>query len=64
VDGIAWELQISHLNPIEVDTPDGSISGAQGRLFNMGYDVGEINGIWGPKHQKPSSRSAINSGSG
>jgi len=49
VDHITWELQISHLNPIEEDTPDGGVSGAQGRLFNMGYDVGEINGIWGPK---------------
>src|SRR5437867_4256691 len=32
---MTWDLQISHLNPIEEDTPDRGVSGAQGRLLNM-----------------------------
>lgn len=45
-----WDtLLIADLNPIEADTPDEGVSGAQGRLLNMAYDVGPVDGILGPK---------------
>lgn len=44
-----WDLLIAHLNPIEADTRDQGVSGAQGRLLNLGYDVGPIDGILGPR---------------
>ncbi len=43
----SWDLLISHLNPLEEDTDDHGVSGAQGRLLNMGYDVAEVNGVLG-----------------
>ena len=43
-----WSLEIGALNPIE-ETPDNGISGAQGRLANLGYPIGPIDGICGPK---------------
>lgn len=48
VGGNVWNLLIGHLNPIESDTADRGVSGAQGRLRNLGYDTGEIDGIMGP----------------
>lgn len=44
-----WNLAIGHLNPLDENTPDGGISGAQGRLLNLGYPVGLVDGICGPK---------------
>ena len=38
-----YHLAIGDLNPID-HTPDEGISGAQGRLANLGYDVGPIDG--------------------
>jgi Putative peptidoglycan binding domain len=49
VDGKSWELAVAHLNPVGKATPDGGVSGAQGRLRNLGYPVGAIDGILGPK---------------
>lgn len=46
-----WDLKVGHLNPLGEDTPDKGVSGAQGRLWNMGYDVGPIDGILGRKTQ-------------
>jgi N-acetylmuramoyl-L-alanine amidase len=44
-----WDLLIGHLNPIEENTLDRGVSGAQGRLKNLGYAVGPVDGIPGPK---------------
>jgi hypothetical protein len=46
-----WTLAIGHLNPLDPDTPDGGVSGAQGRLRNLGYPVGPVDGISGAKTQ-------------
>jgi N-acetylmuramoyl-L-alanine amidase len=46
-----WELDIGHLNPMDENTPDQGLSGAQGRLLNLGYPVGPVDGIYGPKTQ-------------
>ena len=48
VKNFEWELVIAELNPID-RTDDNGVSGAQGRLHNLGYDVGTIDGILGPK---------------
>jgi Putative peptidoglycan binding domain len=39
-------LQIGSLDPVE------EVSGAQGRLGNLGYDVGPIDGVLGPRTQQ------------
>jgi len=39
-----WALSIGDLNPVIEETPDDNISGAQGRLKNLGYYLGPING--------------------
>jgi hypothetical protein len=44
-----WVLAIGHLNPMDAKTPDGGVSGAQGRLRNLGYPVGPIDGDLGPR---------------
>jgi hypothetical protein len=44
-----WDLGIGELNPMDESTPDRGVSGAQGRLLNLGYPVGTIDGIYGPK---------------
>lgn len=46
----AWRfpLLIGHLNPLEDVTDDG-LSGAQGRLANLGYDPGPADGAMGPR---------------
>jgi len=44
-----WDLLIGHLNPIETNTKDRGVSGAQGRLKNLGYMVGAVDGVMGPK---------------
>jgi N-acetylmuramoyl-L-alanine amidase len=41
-------LSIGHLNPLDA-TSDRGISGIQGRLRNLGYPVGPIDGQMGPK---------------
>lgn len=43
-----YRLAIGDLNPID-DTPDEGVSGAQGRLANLGYDVGPSDGLMGPR---------------
>jgi len=40
-----WELCIGWLNPIDRDTKDEGLSGAQGRLTNLGYLVGPVSGM-------------------
>lgn len=39
----AWDVDVAHLNPVH-ETDDGGISGCQGRLRNLGYYHGEIDG--------------------
>lgn len=46
-----WAIAIGHLNPMTGNTPDSGISGAQGRLRNLGYPVGPVDGIMGPQTQ-------------
>jgi hypothetical protein len=48
-NGLTWDLLIGHLNPLGADTSDQGISGAQGRLLNLGYEVGKVDGIFGAK---------------
>jgi hypothetical protein len=43
IDNQAILLRLGHLDPIE------ETSGVQARLANLGYDPGEIDGIYGPK---------------
>jgi hypothetical protein len=47
IKGYVWSLQLDHLNPVQ-DAPDEGISGVQGRLRNLGYDPGPIDGKLGP----------------
>jgi N-acetylmuramoyl-L-alanine amidase len=47
-DGHDWEVLLGHLNPLE-DVPDGGVSGAQGRLANLGYQPGPADGLLGPR---------------
>jgi N-acetylmuramoyl-L-alanine amidase len=48
LNGMVWEVSIAHLNPLE-ETPDEGISGIQGRLRNLGYNPGAIDGVLGPR---------------
>jgi peptidoglycan hydrolase-like protein with peptidoglycan-binding domain len=48
VDGHVWTLQLAALNPVD-NTADHGVSGIQARLLNLGYDVGEVDGVAGPK---------------
>ncbi|MEZ0231045.1 MAG: peptidoglycan-binding protein [Planctomycetota bacterium] len=48
VGPLRFELDIGHLNPLE-HTDDDGLSGAQARLKNLGYRVGKIDGLWGPR---------------
>lgn len=43
-----WTFAIGALNPIP-QTPDDGISGVQGRLWNLGYDTGPIDGVLGKR---------------
>ena len=43
-----WDLAVGHLNPIK-HTPDEGSSGIKARLHNLGYDVGSIDGPFGPE---------------
>lgn len=40
-----WDLQLGGLDPI--DDPRTKVSGVQGRLANLGFDPGPINGVLG-----------------
>jgi peptidoglycan hydrolase-like protein with peptidoglycan-binding domain len=44
-----WDLLIGHLNPLEQNCPDNGVSGLQGRLAALGYNVGPIDGILGQR---------------
>jgi hypothetical protein len=44
IEGCVWPLEIGHLNPVDEDTTDQKVSGAQARLNNLGYDCGEVTG--------------------
>jgi N-acetylmuramoyl-L-alanine amidase len=48
MDGFVWHLRIGDLNPLE-RVPDDGVSGAQMRLANLGYSVGAIDGLLGPR---------------
>ena len=37
VEGNEWNIQISHLNPVDETTKDLAVSGAQARLNNLGF---------------------------
>jgi len=41
--GLSWPINIGHLDPVETPT------GIQARLKNLGYNVGEVDGLIGPK---------------
>ena len=43
----AFELRVGALNPLD-HVSDNGISGAQGRLNNLGYNAGAIDGVLGP----------------
>jgi N-acetylmuramoyl-L-alanine amidase len=43
-----WDLDLAHLNPMDRVTDNG-VTGVQGRLGNLGYDVGPVDGHLGPK---------------
>jgi Putative peptidoglycan binding domain/LysM domain len=49
--GIRWNLEIGHLNPVHDHDDDDSviISGIQGRLNNLGFPCGSVDGLMGPK---------------
>jgi len=47
IDGRVIELKLGRLNP--VDGRDNGVSGVQGRLNNLGYNAGVVDGIAGPK---------------
>jgi hypothetical protein len=40
---LMWQLRIGHLDPIDTN------KGVQGRLRNLGYDVGPLDGVIGPR---------------
>ncbi|WIG94820.1 peptidoglycan-binding domain-containing protein [Myxococcus sp. SDU36] len=42
VPGLVWRLRVGHLDPID------TVSGIQGRLRNLGFGCGPIDGIAGP----------------
>lgn len=44
-EGVKWTLQIGHLDPLT------KVSGVQGRLRNLGFDGGPVDGIDGPRTQ-------------
>jgi N-acetylmuramoyl-L-alanine amidase len=48
IQGFSWDLAIGELNPID-NTDDIGVSGAQGRLLNLGYPVGKVDGKMGPQ---------------
>ena len=45
IAGRVLHLRLGHLNPL--DAADGGISGAQGRLSNLGYNPGPADGVLG-----------------
>lgn len=44
IEGSIWPLDLGFLNPVDEETKDDGISGAQGRLRNLGYYFGPVNG--------------------
>lgn len=46
--GVELALELGQLNPVDADTADGGVSGAQARLNNLGYASGKVDGIIGP----------------
>lgn len=48
MEGVSRRIRVGHLNPMS-QTPDNGISGVQARLRNLGYDAGNVDGVWGPR---------------
>jgi N-acetylmuramoyl-L-alanine amidase len=48
IAGYAWELRLGTLNPMS-DTDDDGVSGVQGRLANLGFYGGAVDGVLGPR---------------
>jgi N-acetylmuramoyl-L-alanine amidase len=48
VAAYTWSFVIGALDPVKSTLDDG-VTGVQGRLFNLGYDLGPIDGIAGPR---------------
>lgn len=49
IAGCGWDVEIAALNPLDAETADGGVSGAQGRLLNLGYAPGVIDGVLGTR---------------
>jgi peptidoglycan hydrolase-like protein with peptidoglycan-binding domain len=43
-----WPVKVGHLNPVDEETPDDGVTGAQGRLRNLGYRCEKMDGVIGP----------------
>lgn len=43
-----WQLKIGDLNPLD-EAHDEGVTGAQMRLANLGYQVGQVDGAMGPR---------------
>lgn len=48
VAAYTWNIEIGSLDPMKGTSEDG-VTGVQGRLHNLGYEVGAIDGIAGPR---------------
>ena len=44
IEGFLWLLEVGSLNPVDEKTLDNGVTGAQGRLRNLGYYFGPIDG--------------------
>jgi N-acetylmuramoyl-L-alanine amidase len=47
LEEVWWDIAVGDLNPV-VRTEDDGVSGAQGRLLNLGYRPGPVDGKLGP----------------
>ncbi len=57
----AFTLEVGALNPLD-DVADKGVSGAQGRLNNLGYDAGPIDGRLGSRTQEALRRFQVDQG--
>ena len=44
-----WTIDIGSLDPMNNQAPDECVLGLQAHLFNLGYDVGAVNGALGAR---------------